>query len=167
MKKILAAVAVLVAGIVMAGSAFALVATSGDVSVTATVASGCSAIAGGPINLAIDPVTIGAANVTSTGTPATVQCVKHNVPYFSVDAYSAGSALTSNTGALTGSLKSGLLTPIPYTLTFTSSFDGNGFGGPARNISLIGAGGVTVLNADALVAEFGAFTDTITLTVNY
>jgi hypothetical protein len=168
MKKILVAVFVLVVGIVMAGSAFAAIATSGDVTVNAVVSSGCSAIAGGPLNLAIDPATLGAADVTSTGTPATVQCVKHNnATYFSVDAYSAGSALTSNTGSLVGSLKFGLLTPIPYTLTFTATFDGNGFGGPARNVALILAGGVKVLNADALAAEFGSFSDTITLTVNY
>jgi hypothetical protein len=152
---------------VMAGSAFALVATSGDVIVNAIVASGCSAVAGGPLNVAINPVGL-IGDVISTGTPATTQCVKHSVVnYFKVDAYSAGSALTSNTGSLTGSLKGGLLTPIPYTLTFTPSFDGNGFGGPARNITLIGAGGVTVLNADAIVAEFGSYTDTVTLTVNY
>jgi hypothetical protein len=169
MKKILVAVAmVAIVVMVMAGSAFALIATSGDVTVNATVASGCSAVAGGPLNLAIDPVALGGADVISTGTPATVQCVRHNVVgYFTVDAYSAGSALTSNTGSLTGSLQSGLLTPIPYTLAFTASFDGNGFGGPARNIALILAGGVTVLNADALAAEFGAYTDTVTLTVNY
>jgi hypothetical protein len=168
MKKILVAAAVAVVVLVMAGSAFAAIATSGDVIINATVASGCSAIAGGPLNLAIDPVTLGAADVISTGTPATVQCVKHNVVgYFTVDAYSAGSALTSNTGSLTGSLTNAPLTPIPYTLTFTAAFDGNGFGGPARNIALILAGGVTVLNANALAAEFGSYSDTVTLTVNY
>lgn len=167
MKKILVAVAVVV--MVMAGSAFAFVATSGDVAVTATVSSGCSAIVGGPIHVDIDPVTLGASDAISAGvTAATVQCVKHNVAgYFKVDAFSAGSALTSNSGSLVGSLKFAGLTPIPYTLTFTAAFDGNGFGGPARNIALIGVGGVRVLNADALAAEFGAYTDTVTLTVNY
>lgn len=169
MKKILVAVTVAVAVMVMAGSAFAAIATSGDVTVNATVSSGCSAVAGGPFALAIDPVALGGADVISTAVaPATVQCVKHNVAgFFTVDAYSAGSALTSNTGSLTGSLKAIGLTPIPYTLTFTASFDGSGFGGPARNVSLILAGGVKVLNADALAAEFGSYTDTVTLTVNY
>ena len=118
--------------LVMAGSAFAAVAISGDVAVTATVSSGCSAIVGGPIHVDIDPATLGASDAISTGVnPATVQCVKHNVAgFFTVDAFSAGSALTSNTGSLIGRLKSVGLTPIPYTLTFTASFDGNGFGGP-------------------------------------
>jgi hypothetical protein len=169
MKKILVAAAVAVVVMVMAGSAFAFVATSGDVTVTATVSSGCSAIAGGPLHVDIDPVTLGASDAISAGvTAATVQCVKHNVAgYFTVDAFSAGSTLTSNTGSLVGSLKNVGLTPIPYTLTFTASFDGNGFGGPARNVTLIGLGGVRVLNVDALAAEFGAYADTVTLTVNY
>lgn len=169
MKKILV-LAIAVAVIGMAGSAFAATAGTANVTINATVTQNCTAISAGNLFLTIDPTT--AFEVDSAGNNTKIQCTS-GAPY-TVNAASAGSGNNSSTGTLVGHLTAGGLSDIPYTLYFTSGFNGTGIGAAGNDIVLIfGAGnsvtshGVVVTTADANTAQLGSYSDTVTLTVSY
>jgi spore coat protein U-like protein len=166
MKKFLVAAATAVVVIVMAGSAFAATAATGNVTVNATVSSNCTAIVPGTLTLAIDPTT--ATEVGSTGNNTKVQCTS-GTPY-TVNAASAGSGLNNSAGTLSGKLTGGVA-PIPYTLYFSSAFNGAGIG--TDSTLIIGTGntaattGAVVAVAAANAAQAGSYSDQVTLTISY
>ncbi|HPC07957.1 MAG TPA: spore coat protein U domain-containing protein, partial [Smithella sp.] len=101
---------------------------------------------------------------TSTGSATTVQCSKSKA--FTVTAASAGAGgAEDNDGSLAGVL-TGPGATIPYTLAYTSSFNGAGFGS-ATPTTLLNANAATVAIVDANAAEEGTYSDTVTITVEY
>ena len=160
MKKLMAVLAAMAFVVVMAGGAWADV--TGDVDINATVSGKCNAITANDLTLTIDPAT--ASAVTSTGSATTVQCSKSKA--FTVTAASAGAGgAEDNDGSLAGVL-TGPGATIPYTLAYTSSFNGAGFGS-ATPTTLLNANAATVAIVDANAAEEGTYSDTVTITVEY
>jgi len=161
MKKLMAVLAAMAFVVVMAGGAWAGV--TGDVDINATVSGKCNAITANALTLTIDPAT--ASDVSSTGSATTVQCSKSKA--FTVTAQSANNPGVDSDGSLAGLLKMASKADIPYTLTYTSSFNGAGFGS-ATPTTLLTANAASVAVADANAAEEGNdYTDTVTITVAY
>lgn len=161
MKKLMAVLAAMAFVVVMAGGAWADV--TGSVDINASVTGKCNAITANDLTLTIDPATTSA--VSSTGSATTVQCSKSKA--FTVTAASAGAGGAADSdGSLDGVL-TGTGADIPYTLAYTSSFNGAGFGS-ASPTTLLTANAATVAVADANAAEEGSdYTDTVTITVVY
>ncbi len=158
MKKLMVVMAAMAFVVVMAGGAWADV--TGDVDIKATVSGKCNAITANDLTLAIDPAT--ASDVTSTGADTTVKCT--NNKDFTVTAVSGANVGAS--GTLSSTLKGTGLTDIPYTLTYTDSFTGAGFGAAAAT-TLVTATAAKVTTADANAAEAGSYTDAVLITVVY
>lgn len=168
MKKVLVFAAIAVVVIGMAGIAFATTtATSGDVTVNATVSSGCTGIQAGTVALAIDPLVAGDVNSAGgANTKTMVQCVPRSGGY-TVAVTADGGTTNGAGGTLDGTLKGlGGQSPIPYALTYSATFNGSGIGAN-KNVTLVDIGGVKVLAANVAVAEYGSFSDTVTMTVSY
>ena len=160
MKKFLVALAAMAFVIVMVSGAWAN--TSKNVTVSASVTAKCNEITANDLTLTIDPAT--ATDVTSSGSATTVQCT-YNKP-FNVTAFSAGAGGTADTdGSLAGVLKDGSKT-IPYTLTYTNSFTGGGFG-TATATTLVTGVAAKVVQTEANKAEEGTYSDTVTITILY
>ena len=158
MKKLMAVLAAMAFVVVMAGGAWADV--TGDVEINATVSGKCNAITANDLTLTIDPATT--SDVVSTGADTTVKCT--NKKTFNVAAVSGTNVGAS--GTLSSTLKSAGKTDIPYTLTYTSSFTGAGFGGAAAQ-ELVADNAAVVTAANANAAEEGSYSDTVTITVEY
>jgi spore coat protein U-like protein len=165
MKKSLVILAAMALVIAMVGGVFAADAKSGDVAVNASVSVKCNDIAGGPLDLAIDPSTTSA--VASTGTAATVQCTRTTPFTVTADSLNGVGGATG-TSPLTGALKDtvGSNSNIPYTLAFTTSFTGAGFGS-ATPTELVAATAASVTAAAAQASQAGTYQDTVTLTISY
>jgi hypothetical protein len=164
MKKILVVVAAVATfAVAMEGAVFAADVTGPVVPVNAAVTEKCVITSNGSMDITIDPAT--AADLTFAVDGVVVQpnvkCTKSNT---TVQVTASSGAATSTTGSLSSTLKNASLTPIPYTFTFTSPVTGNGFGiNSAVSFGIEG----TILQAEANKAEFGTYTDTVTLTLNY
>lgn len=153
MKKILLAAVVAVGVLALAGGAFAAPPLDVPVNVTAAVTQKCIVASPGTLDITIDPDLAGPQAFTAVDPVA--QCTK-----------TKGAATAAVTAASTNgfTLVGAGLTSIPYAFTFNNAVVGNGFGAGAP--VAFGIGG-SVAAADANVAEFGAYTDTVTLTLAY
>ncbi len=171
MPSLTAAITIIV--IAMAGGAFAAPPTGWTdqtVLINATVKACCKNFSAGNMTLGIDPST--SAPVYSTGNLTTVQCTK-TTPFY-VSALSAGAGGAANTtGTLSGKLTAvspATNSPIPYTLYFTPSFTGSGFGSATATTLITGNGdsshGVNVAATDAQAAQAGTYSDTVTLSIS-
>lgn len=164
MKKVLMTAAVVMLVLAMAGVSIAAI-TTGTTTVNANVTGKCGAITGSTITLTIDP-SAGAA--TSAGSSTTVQCSKNFAPVsVSAESFNAGVGSLSTSGTMNGTLSDGTNT-IPYALTFTSAFTGNGFGANAPTTLVAGTGAsVTALNAASAIYSGVQYSDSVTITVTY
>jgi len=156
MKKILLAAAVL--GIVglMAGSSFAAPPLDVQVDVTAAVTQKCEVASNGTLDIIIDPASA-AATQAFTAVQPSAKCTKTKA---------ATTAAVAATSLNSFKLKGAGLTDIPYTFTYNATVVGKGFGGGAGTDVDFGIGG-TIAQADAFVAEYGSYTDTVTMTLTY
>jgi hypothetical protein len=153
MKKILLVAVLGIVG-VMAGSSFAAAPLDVQVDVNAAVTQKCVVTSNGTLDITIDPASA-AATQAFTAVEPSAKCTKTKA---STTAAVAATSLNSF------KLKGAGLTDIPYTFTYNSTVTGNGFGS-AADVDF-GIGG-TVAQADALVAEYGSYTDTVTMTLTY
>jgi len=163
MKKILVVAAVEMMVMALAGGVFAAPPLDVQVGVNAAVTNKCAVTSPGALNITIDPE----LTVDQPFTPLepVAHCTKTKGGMdASITAESTNAGTTSNTGTLVGSLDSGAGNPIPYTFTFNPTVVGNGFGAGAP--VAFGIGG-SVASGDAQVAEYGSYTDTVTLTLAY
>ena len=157
MKRLLVVLVAMMMVLAMVGGALADV--NDTVNINASVEGKCSAIVANDLTLTIDPAT--ASDVTSTGSATTVKC--SNNKSFTVTAVSG----TNNGAAGTlSSVLTGTGADIPYTLTYTPSFTGAGFGSAAAT-TLVTANAAVVATADANAAEEGTYTDAVVITVQY
>ncbi len=175
MKKNILVAAITMIVMAMAEGAFAQSVptdwTNQTVLINATVSASCTNFSAGNMTLGIDPST--STPVYSTGNLTTVQCTK-TTPFY-VSALSAGTGGVANTtGTLSGKLTAvspATNSPIPYTLYFTPSFTGSGFGSATATTLITGNGdsshGVNVAATDAQAAQAGTYSDTVTLSVSY
>ena len=174
MKKLLLIAAITMIVMAMATGAFAAPPTdwtNKTVLINATVSASCTNFSAGNMTLAIDPST--STPVYSTGNLTTVQCTKSTL--FNVSALSTGAGGAANTtGTLSGKLTAvspATNSPIPYTLYFTPSFTGAGFGSATATTLITGNGnsshGVNVAATDAQAAQAGTYSDTVTLSISY
>jgi hypothetical protein len=163
MKKILLVAVAAVGIMVMTGSAFAAPPLDVPVNVTAAVTQKCVVNSPGALDITIDPASA-AATQAFTATQPDAQCTKTKGAATAAITATSANAGSDSTGTLIGSLVSGAGNPIPYTFTFSPAVVGNGFGAGAP--VAFGIGGSVAL-ADASVAEYGSYTDTVTLTLTY
>lgn len=154
MKKVLLMAAVALMVIAMAGGAYAAAPLDVSVDVTAVVTQKCVVTSNGLLDITIDPA-LAAPTQAFTAIQPSAQCTKtKGVTTASVAATSANGFTLVGAG----------LTPIPYALTYNPAVVGNGFGAAADVDFNIGG---TVAQAAAYVAEYGSYTDTVTLTLTY
>lgn len=153
MKKILWIAVVAVGVIALAGGAFAAPPLDVPVDVTAAVTQKCVVTSNGTLDITIDPELAGPQAFTAVQPQA--KCTK-------TQGASTASVVAVSTNGFT--LVGAGLTPIPYSFTFNNTVVGNGFGAAADVAFNIGG---SVAAADANVAEFGSFTDTVTMTLTY
>lgn len=166
MRKIL--LATLTAGVLSAGAANALTATN-TFQVTATVQATCSTSAG---TLAFGNYTPGAGPVTGT-TTLSVRCTK-NTPYtvFLNAGTTAGGTLAQRLMASgTNTLQYNLYTTAAATTVFGDTTGGTGqgagTGAGVATANTLTVFGVLPDSAANQAAVPGAYTDTVTITVNY
>lgn len=170
MKKVLILATIALAVIGMAGSVFAATANS-NVTINATVNTACTAINGNNLTIAIDPSA--GTNANSVGGNTTVQCA--NAQAVTVTASSANNGgVPSGVSPLAGLLKAPGKNDIPYSFYFAPNLTGLGLGGAAYDLAIVtGTGnaglgtGAVVVAADAAVAQVGAYTDQVTVTITY
>ena len=155
MKKLLQ-VATMAAAVVVIMAGFAVAAPPLDVTVgvTAAVTQKCVVASPGALTITIDPASA-AATQAFTPTQPSAKCTKTKG-----SATAAVAAVSANGGVLKGAG----LTDIPYTFTNNATVVGNGFGAAGDVAFNIGG---SVAQADAQAAEYGSYTDTVTLTLTY
>ena len=140
MKKFVLAALTCLAGIALAGSAFAATAT---LSVTATVNATC-AITGGTLDFGtIDPTT--APKVTATSSGVQVTCTNGT-------SYTLTDSLSSHAGNLSDGSNN-----IPYSISYTGTGTGDGTAQTVAITGTIAAGTYNTMPA-------GSYSDTVTLT---
>ena len=141
MKKYVLAALTCLAGVALAGSAFAATA---NLDVSATVSATC-AIQGGTLDFgSLDPTTAPLVNATSTG--VTVTCTNNT-------AYTITDSLTSHAGQLSD----GSGHNIPYSISYTGSGTGDG---TAHAVDITGTIAASTYNT----MPAGSYSDTVTLT---
>lgn len=150
MKKTLIAGVAAIMVIVMAGWAMA---ASVPVDVSAAVSQKCVVASNGSLDIIIDP-SLG-VDQNFTAVQPVAKCTKTG---------GATTAAVTATSANGFTLVGAGLTPIPYTFTKNATVVGNGFGTGA-NVAFGIGGSVGVAAANA--AEYGSYTDTVTLTLTY
>lgn len=171
MKKILLVAAIAVVVVVMAGNSYAAGSvTNNTISLSAAVTGKCSPIVPGSLTIVIDPAT---GTATSSGTDTTVQCSK-NMPTSLVTVNgigksdgTTGSGTANTSGLYSGFLVAGSGKAIGYTLAFSNTFTGNGFGANPPTTLINASSAFTVDPTTAYLAEVATYGDTITVTVAY
>lgn len=154
MKKMVMVAIIMIMAVAMAGGAYAAPPLDVQVNVNATVTQKCVVATPGALDIVIDPTVSG--NQAFIATQPSAKCTKTKGA-----ATAAVSATSLNTFNLAGTAGEA---DIPYTFTFNPTVVGNGFGAGA-DVDF-GIGGY-VAEADANVAEYGSYTDTITMTLAY
>lgn len=170
MKKVLILATIAMAVISMAGRVLAAT-SNANVTINATVNTACTAINANNLTIAIDPAA--AVNANSVGGNTTVQCA--NTQPVTVTASSANNgAVPTGASPLAGLLKAPGKTDIPYNFYFAPNLTGLGLGGAAYDLVIVaGTGnaglgtGAVVLASDAALAQVGAYTDQVTVTISY
>jgi spore coat protein U-like protein len=172
MKKYLVVLAAMMIVIAMVSGAYAIgtTAVAPNVTVIAGVKEICVVGSSGTLDFGtIDPST--SIDVYATGEDTNVKCSNQTV-------YTVAVASGSHTGS--GGVFSGVLagtgTPastvtIPYTLNYTPSFTGAGFGTAAPQLIVSGMGsasaGAKITAANANAAQVGNYSDTVLITITY
>lgn len=138
-----------------------VVAATGSVAVSASVANTCALISTPAMSFTLDPSTTTAGTGNST---VTYKCTKNNTTsVFQVGGVSDGTAgYSSGTTALTGALSGGGTFVIPYSITWTKTGT-SGFGA-ASGYSAALAG--SILNSAFVDAPAGNYTGSVSVTIN-
>jgi spore coat protein U-like protein len=155
MKKSLVILAAMAFVIAMVGGAYAAPPLDVQVDVTGSVTQKCVVTSNGALTITIDPASASATQAF-TATQPQAKCTKTKGT-----ATAAVSATSTNSFALKGTAGEA---DIPYTFTYNHTVVGNGFGSGADvNFNIAGS----VAQGDAQTAEYGSYTDTVTLTLTY
>lgn len=155
MKKNIVMAAVAVGVLVMANGAFAAAPLDVQVDVTANVTQKCDVAANGTLDITIDPAASAVQNFTAVQPQA--KCTKTKGV-----TTAAVTATSLNSFKLVGTAGEAA---IPYTFTKNATVVGNGFGSGASDVDFNIGGSIAAVDANA--ADYGSYTDTVTLTLAY